>query len=342
MKIKNVLSLFDGMSCGQLALQRAGIPYENYFASEIDQPAITIAMKNNPNTVQLGDITKIHFRGGFLVAGTRMIWVGTIDLLIGGSPCQSVSNAGDGSGFAGKSGLFYHFVRIYNEIKAHNPNVKVLLENVKMKKEWHQEITNQMGMVPVLINSALLSAQSRPRYYWTNIHPGVIPLPRDRQIMLKDILEKDVDPIFHVSQKRKEYILSNNGDRLRKKFCQLADEHTEKSICLLSGDDSNWNGNYLRIDVKGNIKKGAAKAGCLTAGANSGGNHSDMDLLYAEDETIRRFTPLEWERLQTVPDNYTEGVSNTQRFRMLGNGWTVEVIAYILSFLKTTTTCSTQ
>ena len=166
----NVLSLFDGMSCGQLALNGAGIHYNNYYASEIDKHAIKVTQTNFPNTIQLGDVTKLSSDS-----------LPKIDLLIGGSPCQSFSVAGDGSGFDGKSKLFFEFVRLKNEL---NPTY-FLLENVKMKKEWQNVISEYLGVEPIEINSNLVSAQYRRRLYWTNI-PN-IKHPKDKKIKLSDI-----------------------------------------------------------------------------------------------------------------------------------------------------------
>lgn len=171
-----VLSLFDGISCGRLALERAGIPVEKYYASEIDKYAIQISQKNYPDNIALGDVTKWRL--------WDIDW-SSIDLLIGGSPCQTFSNAGTRTGFDGKSGLFYTYLEILNHLKAINPNIKFLLENVKMKSEWRDEITRCMGVEPVLINSALVSAQQRNRYYWCNWQ---VEQPQDKHIVLKDIL----------------------------------------------------------------------------------------------------------------------------------------------------------
>ena len=152
----NVLSLFDGISCGQIALERAGVKVDKYYASEIEPNAIKVTQHNYPNTIQIGDVTKVQATS-----------LPKIDLLIGGSPCQTFSIVGDGTGFNGKSGLFYEFLRLLREVKPKH----FMLENVKMKKEWRDEITKELNVMPTLINSNLLSAQDRERYYWTNI-PG--------------------------------------------------------------------------------------------------------------------------------------------------------------------------
>ena len=189
----NVLSLFDGMSCGQIALNKLGIKYNNYFACEIDKYAIQTAQKNYPNTQQLGDVTKLD-------ATT----LPKIDLLIGGSPCQGFSFAGKQLNFDDpRSKLFFEFVRILNEVRIKNPDVKFLLENVKMKKEFSDIISEHIGVEPIRINSSLVSAQNRLRLYWTNIEG--IEQPENRKIYLKDILEPIVDDKYYISK-----ILNNN------------------------------------------------------------------------------------------------------------------------------------
>jgi len=288
-ELDNVLSLFDGMSCGQLALDTLGIKVKNYFASEIDSYAMQIAKKNYPNTKHLGSVLDV--RGSDLPR---------IDLLIGGSPCQSFSNAGDGSGMDGKSKLFWEFVRVLKETKP----TYFLLENVKMKKEWEKIITDTLGVEPIAINSRLLTAQNRPRLYWTNI-PNVVQ-PIDRGIVLKDILVNEVEEKFYLSAKAIDYM-----SRLR-------------------NGKPRWEYHTNPLD---------GKSACLTANMYKGVPYGVIK------ELKRRLTPIECERLQSVPDNYTEGVSNTQRFKMLGNGWTIDVIAHILNEMrhadepvKTTTT----
>jgi len=277
MEIKNVVSYFDGMSCGQIALDRVGIKPEKYFAFEIDEPAIKVAQSNYPNTIQMGS-----------VVGADLSALPKIDLFIGGSPCQSFSNAGDGSGFDGKSGLFWEFVKALKEIK---PKY-FLLENVKMKKEWQQVITEALGCEPIEINSKFFSSQNRPRLYWTNI-PNIKEVPVGNST-LGDVLEKDVDPKFTLSDKAVLYM-----DRLR-------------------NGKPRWE--YHKNNIQG-------KAACLTANMHKGVPYGVIK------ELNRRLTPLECERLQTIPDNYTSCVSNTQRYKMIGNGWTVDVIAHIFKGL---------
>ena len=264
-----VLSLFDGMSCGQIALNRAGISYYKYYASEIDKYAIKVTQHNYPNTIQLGSVTEIK--------GTDLP---QIDLLIGGSPCQGFSFAGKGLNFEDpRSKLFFEYIRLKNEIKPK----WFLLENVKMKKEYQDVISKHMGVEPVEINSALVSAQNRKRLYWTNIP---FTMPEDKGIMLKDIIE------------------SGYVDR-KKSYCIDA--------CYYKGGSIK---NYLEKKRRQIIL-----------------SQSESRLM-VNDKNIRKLSVIEVERLQTVPDNYTAGVSNTQRYKMLGNGWTVDVIAHIFKDLS--------
>ena len=355
----NVLSLFDGMSCGQIALNRTGISYGKYYASEIDKHAIKVTQHNYPDTIQLGSVTEIK--------GTDLP---QIDLLIGGSPCQGFSFAGKGLNFEDpRSKLFFEFVRLVNECK---PKY-FLLENVKMKKEHELVISQYMKVAPIEINSALLSAQNRVRLYWTNIAQmpyGLfddmitnIPQPKDRGILLKQILEDEVSEKYFLTQKALEYVTNEermkkgytaiNGDKglglnangtwnntgtlitesIKNEKATTIDASYYKGFGVRSGKCRQVVEGMVKLDKQGNVKSNQEKAGCLCGGGNSGGNHSDMDLLFI-NEKIRRLTPIECERLQTVPDGYTKFVSDTQRYRMLGNGWTVDVIAYIFGFMK--------
>jgi DNA (cytosine-5)-methyltransferase 3A len=391
----NVLSLFDGMSCGQIALERAGIKVNNYYASEIDKHAIAVTQKNFPNTIQLGDVTKV--KGSDLPK---------MDLIIGGSPCQGFSFAGKGLNFEDqRSKLFFEFVRL---IKECNPKW-FFLENVKMKKEHELVISQYMKVAPIEINSALVSAQNRVRLYWTNINEkpyGLfgdimtnIPQPKDKGILLKDILESDVPDKFYLSDKMVSYLTKNSVQQKDKgngfKFSPCYDFNS-KGKSLTTKPGQRMDDNFIvasrgrnpenpksrvaglpteqqleaRTDGKTNTitsvqkdnlvmqipeatKKGYAevkpgecfdltmpksetrrgrlmedKSNCLTA--------AKFDFMqYTEDYRIRRLTPTECERLQTVPDGYTNYVSDTQRYRMLGNGWTVDVIAHIFNYMKT-------
>lgn len=374
MKPLNVLSLFDGMSCGRVALERAGIPVANYFASEIDKYAIQIAMKNYPDTVQLGDVNG---------------WMGwnlpKIDLLIGGSPCQGFSLAGKGLNFDDpRSKLFFVFVDI---LHAEVPTY-FMLENVKMKREWRDTITYHLNVEPVLINSALVSAQNRKRFYWAN---WKVEQPEDRGILLRDIIEDGIvdrdksytiDANYHKGGNPKAYfefgkrrvvfshqshrraMVKVQGAAIRNQVTergveeQLNVRKDEKSNAVVPSYTGRLNGVYvdpsLYLDENEieqmKIKKGAKtfasgkregviqfpfsldrKSQCLLAG-DIVGNARTTNVI--DDGTgYRKLTPLECERLQTLPDGYTEGVSNTQRYKMLGNGWNVDTIAHIFSYI---------
>jgi DNA-cytosine methyltransferase len=271
----NILSLFDGMSCGQIALNRVGIKYDTYYASEIDKYAMQVTMKNYPNTSQLGDITKINASD----------FNKKIDLLIGGSPCQGFSFAGKQLNFNDpRSKLFFEYFRLLNETK---PKY-FLLENVKMKKEYEDVITEHLGVKPIQINSRLVSAQNRPRLYWTNI-PNVLE-PEDKGILLKDILDKDIPEKYFLSEKAVNKIEKSKFGR------EFATISSDKTRTLIAG--------YYKIPSDG--------------------------IYYNDGNRKRRYTPTECEKLQTVDVGYTDCVSDTQRYKMLGNGWTVDVISHIL------------
>ena len=276
----NVLSLFDGMSCGQIALNKAGIKYDKYFSSEIDKFAIQVTQHNYPETIQIGDV--LNVKGSDLPK---------IDLMFGGSPCQGFSFAGKRLNFEDpRSKLFFEFVRLRDELK---PKY-FLLENVKMKKEHEDVITEHMGVEPIRINSKLVSAQSRERLYWTNV-PN-IEQPEDKGILVKDILD-----------------YTTQHKSLPPKTIQ-AQIHYAK--------------NY----------KATGKAPTLTRELAHGWGKNITPKCYIEIKAItgedRLFTPLECERLQTIPDNYSSIVSNTQRFNLLGNGWTVDVITHIFKNME--------
>jgi len=433
----NVLSLFDGMSCGQLALQKAGIKVNKYYAAEIDKHAITVTMANFPNTIQLGDVTKVFAKD-----------LDKIDLIIGGSPCQGFSFAGKGLNFEDpRSKLFFEFVRLVNEC---NPKY-FLLENVRMKKEHELVISQYMKVAPIEINSALLSAQNRQRLYWTNINQvpwGLfgdmitdIPQPKDKRILLKDVLETTVSEKYYLSDKMQSW-LTKHSQKRGSEFKQL--DELQKASCLTTTEaKQNLSNDYIKVgcvkfgrtDEAKEIRKESMRNGkdytpfqakeinaidyekmnTLTTATNKdnllivaqrgrqneAGNYvqeleprfdnktntltsvqKDNLLLVPEatkkgfievapgecfdfenpnsetrrgrkmetksnclmaketdfvqftlDKRLRRLTPTECERLQTVPDGYTNFVSDTQRYRMLGNGWTVDVIAYIFSFM---------
>ena len=461
MEVRFVLSLFDGMSCGQIALNRCGIKYDKYYAAEIDKHAMKVTQANYPNTIQLGDVTKWK--------EWDIDW-SKVDLLLAGSPCQGFSFAGKQLAFDDpRSALFFVFVDIWKHIQKHNSNAKYLLENVRMKKEHEAVINKMMGIEPLVINSSLLSAQNRVRLYWTNIANEpyglfgdmqcMIPQPKDKGILLRDILESDVDEKYYLSDKMLKYF-SNRAVNFNQGKVNVREEEKGKVSCLTSSMAScDISDNFIAVDCNGNegmqksgtllaryskgpqnfgsetfikvdtnLKKSANqdKSNCFTAGGNSGGLHSDMTLIVAsrgrnpenpksresglnteqmleprydgktncptsvqkdnlvmhipeatkkgfievkpgdcfdfenpksetrrgrkmedksnclmaketdfmqftKDGMIRRLTPTECERLQTVQDNYTNHVSDTQRYKMLGNGWTVDVICHILN-----------
>ena len=363
----NILSCFDGMSCGRLALDKAGVTYNKYYASEVDKYAIKVSAANYPDTIQLGDIRDVKSDGL------------DIDLLIGGSPCQGFSFAGKQLNFDDpRSKLFFEFVRLKEELQ---PKY-FLLENVKMKQESQDIISKYMGVEPIEINSSLVSAQSRRRLYWTNIP---FEIPGDRGVVLKDILEDD-----SITDRDKSHCIDANyfkGGNLKSYF-----EKRRRQLvfdkCLQVGVADGINGHDLMKRVYspdgksptlnsmngGNrepkvilnpasivgrrIQEGIRKDNDMTVplvqclevqDSNKSrclstlekdvvvSNLSKGRYPEAYDELLkpmwRKLTPLECERLQTVPDNYTAHVSNTQRYRMLGNGWTVDVIAHIFDSL---------
>lgn len=284
-----VLSLFDGMSCGRIALERAGVEVTEYYASEIDKYAIQVAKSNYPDTKHIGSVTEV--RGESLPK---------IDLLIGGSPCQGFSFAGNQLNFDDpRSALFFEYVRLKKEL---NPRW-YLLENVKMSKKSQDVITGMLGVEPIEINSSLVSAQNRPRIYWTNIE---FSKPEDRVIELHSILESDCREIASFKNCVRKNVVSCGGVD---KFARPAGF---AQIPTSSGYQDH--------------KVGLTKTPCLRAG-------NSFTLVKCKSGGIRVATVTEWERLQTVPDGYTEGVSNTQRYKMLGNGWTVDVIAHIFKSL---------
>lgn len=347
----NVLSLFDGMSCGQIALERAGIKVENYFASEIDKYAIQVTKHNYPNTKQIGDVTKV--KGADLP---------NIDLLIGGSPCQGFSFAGKQLNFDDpQSKLFFEFVRLLEETK---PKY-FLLENVPMKKEYEQIITDHLGVEPIFINSALVSAQNRKRLYWTNI--SNVTEPKDKGITWGDVRERGVNAqnfyytekamqwLARVSQKKnKTLTVHSDSDKMQ---ILEASHHKKYSIQRFFGivdlpkDEqaiAAMRGRYLiggkRQDGKQKTQEltkqyiefrydGKTNALATVTKDNVVVPFTLPNRIPANEFFFRYITPLECERLQTVPDNYTSCVSNTQRYKMLGNGWTVDVIAHIFKGL---------
>ena len=320
----NVLSLFDGMSCGRIALGRADVKVDNYFASEIDKYAIKVSKNNYPDIIHIGDVSKVSFKNGILKTESGEWKVGKIDLLLAGSPCQGFSMAGKKLAFDDeRSKLYFEFERILGEITAENPDVKFILENVKMKQEYKDVISNRLGVVPIAINSNLISAQNRYRLYWTNILG--VQLPEDRGIYLEDILESDVDEKYYIKSGRLEWLKTFGEVKEKDGYVAF---NPKKAKCLTVRGEPSWNCTYIlqwpRGSNRGGIRAIDGKSPALTTSSWPANN-----LLLLEG-VVRKLTPIECERLQTVPDNYTACVSDTQRYKMLGNGWTIEVIVHIL------------
>ena len=300
MGIRNVLSLFDGISCGRIALERANIEFEKYYASEIDKYCIEVSKNNYDDIIHLGDIKD-----------WRSWNIENIDLIIGGSPCQGFANQGNHLNFQHpKSKLFFDFIDILNHFK---PKY-FLLENVLMsRKEWTQIIDDYMGVEGVLINPKLVSAQERKRIYWANWD---ISMPEDKKIILSDILEKDNDwkasyiagrKINPLTQKRED----NNPDIPYTQALHVKDNGDDKSYCLTT------------VQKDSIISNKPPKSRIPNA---------FEDLTMGVD--WRYFSAIECERLQTLPDNYTSCVSDNQRFKMIGNAWNVDTIVHIMKCLE--------
>ena len=322
----NVLSLFDGMSCGQIALNKTGISYGKYYASEIDKYAIKVTQHNYHNTIQLGSVTEIK--------GTDLP---QIDLLIGGSPCHGFSFAGKQLNFVDpRSKLVFEFFRLLKECK---PKY-FLLENVKMKKEYEDIITEYLGVKPIAINSELFSAQDRKRIYWTNISIG--SLPNENKLMVEDILQDEVDAKYYIDPKRSVVICENEVKK--RKIAFIGSNSQGNRIYSIHGKSISLCGERGGLGAK----TGIYALPCLTPdrsekrqnGRRFKPPYSKFYTLTAMDKHgiltdnfIRKLTPIECERLQTVPDGYTATASDSQRYRMLGNGWTVDVIAHIFKGL---------
>lgn len=395
----NVLSLFDGMSCGQIALRELGIKVDNYFASEIDRHAIAQTQLNFPDTTQLGSVTDVRAKD-----------LPKIDLLIGGSLCQGFSFAGKQLNFNDpRSSLFFEYVRILNEIREINPNVIFLLENVRMKREYEDIITDFLGVRPVLINSARVSAQNRVRLYWSNIRTRqidlfgtmetAIPQPKDLGLFFRDIMEEDAPEKYYLSEKvianlvsHKERNESNGhgygmevrtldqksiairiGGRGMYDLVAIPDKQTRQDSIgfkrMPNGSIRGYNVNdpkktgisefqFTSVESKSptltvaHIPKAiipepgvlrthkvdggfrpikSGKAGCLCARARQDGSGQGVLRI---GERIRRYTPTECSRLQTIPEWYKWQCPETQQYKMLGNGWTVKVIMHIFQYLK--------
>lgn len=306
----NVLSLCDGMSCGQIALERAGLVVHQYFASEIEKTSIQITQKNYPHTIQLGDMTQID--------EACLSQLPPIDLIISGTPCRDFSRCtiqggsenwttmhSIGKGVYGKhSRLFFIFKEIYDYIKTYNnPNVKFLFENVVMKPHDEAIVSDVLGVQPIKINSSLFSAQNRERLYWTDI--PLHPLPTEPSpLVLRDIVLDATDvPDKYWYHRSYEF----RGEH--RSVCAMLD---------LSGHD-----------IQRRVTSLNFKSPTLTS---CRGGHLQKKV-YQEGK-CRKLTPTEYERLQTVPEGYTEGVSDSQRYNMLGDGWTVEVIAHLFKGLS--------
>jgi DNA (cytosine-5)-methyltransferase 3A len=329
----NVLSLFDGISCGMVALERANIKVDEYYASEIDKYANIISEKNYPGIIRLGDVAKIEYDK-----------LPKIDLLIGGSPCQGFSFAGKQLNFDDpRSKLFFEFVKAKDILK---PKY-FLLENVRMKKEYQDIISNLLGVEPIMINSSLVSGQDRKRFYWTNIiAPGPLNII-DKNILLKDIVHENNNEKFDLEK----YIVPFD------KTLIILDQEVKRRKIGYYGSDSQRNRIYTihdkSVTLVGNAGGRGAKTGlylfgCITPDRlnkrQNGQRFNDGKKFYtltAQDKHgiiidgyIRKLTPIECERLQTLEDNYTKNVSNNQRYKMLGNGWTVDIIAHIFRNLK--------
>ena len=316
-----VLSLFDGISGAQVALEKAGIAVSKYYASEFDKYPIQITQHNYPSTVQLGDITKWQ--------SWDIDW-SKIDLLVGGSPCQGFSFAGKQLAFDDpRSKLFFVYVDILNHIKKHNPEIRFLLENVKMKKEFLDVISDQLGVEPVFINSALVSAQNRQRYYWCN---WTIEQPADKEVVLADVIEGGevdrskahcIDANYFKGGNLKSYFEKNRRQLV---FASCIGRNPRIVKMFQNGEKSNTlTANYFK-GLDADSRPGIAYADSL------GDKYRD-----AVNKGFRKLTPLECERLQTFQANYTlvtdkngkQLVSNTQRYKALGNSFTTDVIAHI-------------
>ena len=369
----NVLSLFDGISCARVALDRAGIEVNAYMSSEIDKNAIKVSEKNYPDIIRVGSVVDLEVEG-------------QVDLLIGGSPCQDLSIAKkDRKGLEGnRSSLFWEYVRIKKEC---NPQWFILENVASMPKKDRDIITKEMGVEPVMFNASLVSAQSRKRLFWTNIP---FDLPEDKGILLKDILQPDgevdermlvkggksacIDANYHkgssvdhaIKKKVRTMVLSKHQqtnlretDQKAHTLCSTMHKGSHANgttLIKIRGRDVILNESPLQVLQEGRTELGkqsrkeikketgkdstsrsgghkayfgkdGTKANCLTTALGVEG-------LVVEQERIRKLTPIECERLQGLPDNYTEGVAMTHRYKCLGNAFNVDVIAHILGRVK--------
>lgn len=356
-----VLSLFDGISCGRVALKRAGIDVTRYYASEVDKHAVKVSQSNWDDVVPIGDVTKVTYKDGILTTENGEFHVGKVDLIIAGSPCQGFSLAGKQLAFDDpRSKLYFEFERLLRETNAKH----FLLENVRMKQEHKDVITQRLGVEPVAINSSLVSAQNRYRLYWSNLQ---ITQPADKNLHLQDVVESQVDEKYFIKAGRLAWLT---------KFGQVKEKdgyvafNPDKAKCLTVRPEPSWNCTYvvpaacrgryhdntvvqtleLRGDEKSNSLTTAYKDSLIVQwphGANSGGLRAkdgksrtlttsgwEHNNLLINEGMVRKLTPVECERLQTLPDGYTKIASDSQRYKMLGNGWTVDVIAHILKELR--------
>ena len=294
-KALNVLSLFDGIACGRVALEQAGIGVNKYFASEIDMYPMKVAKKNYPDIIQLGDVRKVKYEQGVLSScGDKFNT--KIDLVIGGSPCQGFSYMGNQLNFDDpRSVLFFEYVRLLNAVRETNPDVKFLLENVNLNEESKKIISAELGVEPVKINSSVFTAQNRPRLYWTNIEFS--DYMEDREIYLKDIIEQDYDECHLIKDGRLKWLNEHGPKKLKQGYIAI---NPDKAKCLTLRSEESWNTTYW----------------------DHGGGK------------IRRLTPTECEVLQSLPKGYTKHISDYQRYRALGNCWTVSVIEHIFKGLR--------
>ncbi len=347
-------SMFDGMSCGQIALRELGIIPDTYYSSEIDPYAQSVTRYNFPNTVFLGDVNKVNFEE-----------LPKVNLLLAGSPCQDLSRAkANGKGLEGeKSNLFYKFIEALTILRKKNPNIKFLLENVRMKQEWQDTISDLLGVQPVKLNSSNFSAQNRLRLYWTNLK--VEPEPTSCDIKLQDILidgealrEKFQTIPATIYKENVKSMLQRNklgliADIVADQGTRLVKANIQKSHTLMARDYKGFGNQGMTgvrciqvgvADLKGrdSIKRVYSPKGKSPTLTTCGGGHREPKVAISPLKW-RKLLPIECERLQTVPDNYTargireDGkevpISNTQRYKMLGNGWTVATVKHILKSL---------
>ena len=329
----NVLSLFDGCSGARLALTRADKKIDKYYTCEIDKYSSMVTKLNFPDTIALGDVTKVNFE-----------MLPKIDFLIGGSPCQDLSFAkGNGKGLEGeRSGLFYKYFEVLEILRKKNPDIKFLLENVKMKKEYEHRISDLLGVQPIFINSADFSAQNRQRLYWTNI-------PVDEWTPCNDVLQDVLED--SVADRDKSHCIDANyfkGGNLKSYFekhrRQLVFNYNPASIVTRRIDKDGKCIQVGEADIKGreSIRRVYSPEGKAPTVTTCGGGHREPKV-YVPPLQWRKLSCLEVERLQTVPDNYTKYgqkengdivlISNTQRFKMLGNGFTINVVSWIIKNL---------